>query len=361
MNLRGLIIITCLVGLVLFCARGAQATSVFFPDDYTNWPGYPVPPYSVILGDQIGIFPTVTGATITYDANNILQSIAVHLTNPRDSETLFINAQWDRINGEPYDRWDYFIRGGRFYAVSPSFTPSDYILVSGEPQWRLGHPFAIDPGMLTAQPGYLVSAQYLPNTADLVYTFGPNQIQLFTANTSFVIGFSQDCGNDVLLISGCSATGNCWVNTGLVSVTKSGSGSGTVTSSPSGIDCNTTCAASFASGTVAILTATPDAGSVFISWTGCDAVNGNVCTVTMEAARSVTALFSSVMYADFESDGTWMWNGSNWSKLTYSNPENMVASGSFLYADFGSDGTWMWNGSNWMELTYSNPEKMMVP
>jgi len=52
----------------------------------------------------------------------------------------------------------------------------------------------------------------------------------------------------------------------------------------------------------------------------------------------------SYLYADFGSDGTWLWNGFNWSKLTSSHPENMVASGSYLYADFGSDGTWLWNG-----------------
>jgi hypothetical protein len=66
------------------------------------------------------------------------------------------------------------------------------------------------------------------------------------------------------------------------------------------------------------------------------------------------------LYADFGPSGIWMWNGSNWTKLTPSDPENIVASGSLLYADFGPGGIWMWNGSNWSSLTPSDPQKMVA-
>ncbi len=144
-----------------------------------------------------------------------------------------------------------------------------------------------------------------------------------------------------------------------LSVTKSGYGSGTVTSLPSGINCGATCTASFSSLTTVALTATADAGSVFASWTGCDSVTGNVCTVATNAPRSVTAAFGSLLYADFGSAGISMWNGSIWSQLTPSNPENLLAAGRFLYADFGSDGTWMWNGA-WRKLSFSNPDNMVA-
>ena len=204
MKSRGLLIITGLVGLFLLCSGGAQATSVFFSDDYANWPGYPVsPPYTVNPNDQIGVFPTVTGATITYDANNFLQSIDVGLTNPRGTETLFINAMWDP--SQPYDQWDYVAQGS-LYSVSPAFTPADYTLVTCPPGvpncgWRVGHPYQIQGADLTPIAG-LTSQDYVPggvNTTDLVYTFAPNQIQLFDANTRYVIGVSEDCGNDVFL------------------------------------------------------------------------------------------------------------------------------------------------------------------
>jgi len=81
-----------------------------------------------------------------------------------------------------------------------------------------------------------------------------------------------------------------------LTVTKTGTGSGTVTSSPSGIDCEATCAAAYDSGTVVTLTATPDAGSLFESWNGCDATSDTTCTVSMSAAREVTATFSPSPY-----------------------------------------------------------------
>jgi len=71
-----------------------------------------------------------------------------------------------------------------------------------------------------------------------------------------------------------------------------GNGLGTVSSSPDGISCGTNCAADYDAGTVVTLTASP--GPLLTSWTGCDTVSGNVCTVTMRSARSVTATFVGI-------------------------------------------------------------------
>ena len=73
-------------------------------------------------------------------------------------------------------------------------------------------------------------------------------------------------------------------------------GSGTVTSFPGGIDCGTTCSASYISGTNVILTAAAGAGHVFGSWTGgvCSGTNPS-CTVNMNAAKSVTANFTALV------------------------------------------------------------------
>jgi hypothetical protein len=70
-----------------------------------------------------------------------------------------------------------------------------------------------------------------------------------------------------------------------------GVGNGTVTSRPDGINCGSTCAAAYDSGTVVTLTVTPNFLAVFTGWTGCDAVSGMTCTVTMSRARAVTANF----------------------------------------------------------------------
>src|SRR5207244_8485831 len=62
------------------------------------------------------------------------------------------------------------------------------------------------------------------------------------------------------------------------------------------IDGDATCtaaSASYDSGTTVTLSATPASGSTFASWSGCDTVSGPSCTVTMNAARSVTATFNA--------------------------------------------------------------------
>ncbi len=77
-----------------------------------------------------------------------------------------------------------------------------------------------------------------------------------------------------------------------LSVTKAGTGSGTVTSNPVGINCGATCGASFNSGVAVTLTATPAAGSTFAGWSGACTGTGT-CSTTMTAARTVTATFNS--------------------------------------------------------------------
>src|SRR5947199_4272257 len=77
-----------------------------------------------------------------------------------------------------------------------------------------------------------------------------------------------------------------------LTVNRAGTGNGTATSSPPGINCGATCSAAYDSGTVVTLAATPAAGSTFSSWSGCNTVSGTICTVTMTAAKSVTATFN---------------------------------------------------------------------
>ena len=76
-----------------------------------------------------------------------------------------------------------------------------------------------------------------------------------------------------------------------LAVTKSGAGAGTVTSSPAGINCGADCSEDFNSGTGVSLVAAAAPGSTFESWSGaCTGVGA--CSVTMDAAKSVTANFT---------------------------------------------------------------------
>jgi hypothetical protein len=77
-----------------------------------------------------------------------------------------------------------------------------------------------------------------------------------------------------------------------LTVTKKGSGVGTVTSSPAGISCGTTCVERLGSGTVLALSASPDFGSTFAGWSGACTNKTGTCTVKMSAAQTVTATFN---------------------------------------------------------------------
>ena len=75
-----------------------------------------------------------------------------------------------------------------------------------------------------------------------------------------------------------------------LTVTKAGRGRGTVTSSPAGIDCGSTCTFDYAYGTQVMLTATPASGfTASLSGPGCS--GGTTCTVTVSSATAVTATF----------------------------------------------------------------------
>ncbi|MFK7805120.1 MAG: hypothetical protein AB8G95_26035, partial [Anaerolineae bacterium] len=104
--------------------------------------------------------------------------------------------------------------------------------------------------------------------------------------------------------AGCSGTGGCSVTMDEaksvtaafaqlydLTVTASGDGSGTVTSNPTGIDCGDSCVMSVASGTLIILTATADDGSVFVGWSGGGCSGTDACNVMLDESKSITAEF----------------------------------------------------------------------
>jgi DNA-binding beta-propeller fold protein YncE len=80
-------------------------------------------------------------------------------------------------------------------------------------------------------------------------------------------------------------------------VLKSGSGQGTITSEPSGINCGSACAAEYNTGEEVILTAVPDLGSAFVGWSGCDHPSAQRCTITIGADREVGAQFEEAAAA----------------------------------------------------------------
>jgi hypothetical protein len=79
-------------------------------------------------------------------------------------------------------------------------------------------------------------------------------------------------------------------NSHLLRIRKAGSGTGSVASIPDGILCGDQCVKPYSEGTVVSITATPEAGSVFIGWAG--ACSGQAdCVVTIDDAIEVVAIF----------------------------------------------------------------------
>ncbi|MBZ5554609.1 MAG: hypothetical protein LAO21_17975 [Acidobacteriia bacterium] len=134
------------------------------------------------------------------------------------------------------------------------------------------------------------------------YSFPYNQQVTLTAQGGANSTFAGWSGE------GCSGTGTCVVTMDqarnvaatftlignqLVTVTKMGAGTGTVTSSPTGINCGNSCAFSFPYNSQVTLTAWADANSEFAGWSGEDYSGTGPCLLTMTEPHNVTATFTA--------------------------------------------------------------------
>jgi parallel beta-helix repeat protein len=70
---------------------------------------------------------------------------------------------------------------------------------------------------------------------------------------------------------------------------KDGTGSGKVSSEPTGIDCGADCTEDYLSGTTVTLTVSPEADSTFTGWSGACSGTERSTTVTLDAAKDCTA------------------------------------------------------------------------
>lgn len=165
---------------------------------------------------------------------------------------------------------------------------------------------AYPPGLLprlfthTFSCGDNASGSTCPNGGDQSYQFGAQQsIGTVTQKGNFFCWVStmlQSLGNDNL--GHPRADGFCVHLDGQISssfaLTVSVTGSGLVTSIPSGISCSPTCTNLFTSGTVVTLAATPSLGWVFSGWSGSGCSGIGTCNVTMSTNESVTATFTAI-------------------------------------------------------------------
>lgn len=94
--------------------------------------------------------------------------------------------------------------------------------------------------------------------------------------------------------AGGSANNSAITAAGLpVSIVFAGTGSGTVTSSPAGFNCSSSCTNDVPSTSSITLVATADPNTIFGGWSG-DCTGMSACLVTVDAAKSITATFSRI-------------------------------------------------------------------
>jgi len=148
-------------------------------------------------------------------------------------------------------------------------------------------------GSATSSPagiacGATCSAQFDDGTSVTV-TATPDANNVFSGWTGCDSASGTNCTVDMTSDRTVTAT---FVAQHTLSVSKNGTGSGTVTSSPAGIACGATCSALFNNGTSITLTAAADANSTFAGWSGGGCSGTGTCNVNLGADTGVTATFT---------------------------------------------------------------------
>lgn len=117
------------------------------------------------------------------------------------------------------------------------------------------------------------------------------------ANSTFAGWTGANCSSSLTCVVTLSASETVTATFNIIQsepvLTAIVQGSGTVTSSPAGINCPQTCNASFSTGTQVTLTAAPATGSIFVGWGGACSGTSLTCGVTLSSSLTVTATFAT--------------------------------------------------------------------
>ncbi len=113
-------------------------------------------------------------------------------------------------------------------------------------------------------------------------------------------------------------------------VSRGGSGAGSVSSSPTGINCGATCSHSYEEGTEVILTASAVSGSTFSGWSGGGCSGSGTCKIKLGAETIVTATFTQEPSNKFTLGAAKPQGTAVALKVTVPGPGTLAASGKDL-------------------------------
>jgi hypothetical protein len=247
--------------------------------------------YGVLLSDQLGNGHTILGNSIFSNVQ-----LGINLYSPGGESSLGVTAN---DNGDG----DFGVNGQQNFPVITSATSSGNVLgtlnsvASATYRLEFFANAACDPS------GYgegktFIGFQSVTTDGSGNASFNATLTAL-PAGQSVVTATATDSGGSTSEFSQC-------VTAALpvaLTMVKNGSGSGTITSSPAGINCGATCSASFGSGTAVTLTATPtSAASTFTGWLGNGCTGTSPCTKTLATAVNVAATFALLSSGPFNLD-----------------------------------------------------------
>jgi uncharacterized repeat protein (TIGR02543 family) len=129
-------------------------------------------------------------------------------------------------------------------------------------------------------------------TVTLTETAAPGFV--FAGWAGACTGTAKTCTVTMNQSQNVQATFNPAVTNYVLTLTRKGTGAGSIVSSPVGLNCGTVCAAPFAKNTKVTLTAVEGPLADFVGWSGaCSGFKAqSVCTVTMSQARAASATFN---------------------------------------------------------------------
>ena len=153
-------------------------------------------------------------------------------------------------------------------------------------------------GVITSTPGNIDCGETCSTSLD--YNT-PVTLTAAADTGSYFMGWEGDCAADgsscsTTVMGARNITATFTLITYTVAVTKTGNGTGVITTTPGSIDCGATCDTSFDYNTVVTLTAMPDTGSLLTGWEGDCTADGLSCTTTVTGTRNVTATFTLITY-----------------------------------------------------------------